>query len=68
MTKTATPEAKAATVTIDKMLADRYVIITNGDDTYSLRDTVDHRWIELRGREDMTYMEAHDLREEYRWS
>jgi hypothetical protein len=68
MTKTATPEARATKVAIDKMLNDRYVIVTNDDDTYSLRDTVEHRWIELRGSEDMTYMEAHDLRQEYLWS
>lgn len=66
MTSTATPETRAANVTFDRMADERYVIVDNGDGTYSLRDTSEHRWIELRGQEDMTRMEAHDLREEYR--
>jgi hypothetical protein len=44
---------------------DRYVTV---DGTHSVRDTVDNHWLEFQGREDLTPEEAHDLREEYRWS
>lgn len=68
MTKTTSPETRTANRAFDRTADERYVITTNGDGTFSLRDTVDNQWMELRGQEDMTYMEAHDLREEYRWS
>lgn len=55
-----------STVTFENL--DRYVIVDNGDGTHSVRDTVAQRWVEFQGREDLTPLEAHDLREEYRWS
>ena len=49
--------------------AARYVIYPNGDDTYSVRDLETHEWLEgPDGAEDMTYRDAHDLRQEYIWS
>lgn len=48
---------------------DRYVIIPLGDDLFSVKDTVTDRWVATAaGREDLSYRDAHDLREEYRWS
>lgn len=64
MTNTATAE----TTTRPYPDNDRYITVDNGDGTHSVRDTIANHWLEFQGREDLTPMEAHDLREEYRWS
>lgn len=45
--------------------AERYTIINNGDNTYSLWGKAEQTWIELDGQEDMTYHQARSLHQEY---
>jgi hypothetical protein len=63
-----TPEARTADLAFDKTATERYVIVDRPEDLYRLRDTVEHVWLTSQDSVDMTYMEAHDLREEYRCS
>lgn len=39
--------------------------VDNGDGTHSLRDTVENRWIERDGQEDMLPHQARSLKVEY---
>lgn len=43
----------------------RYVTMDNGDGTHSVRDTVEDRWLELDGQEDMRPDQARSLVTEY---